>query len=534
LYGIPALFSSAVWGDYIVSPEKERNIWSLLAQPKWLFWLLRGIIFLSFVLWMLFSPGYDPRLWAPFACFLAYSVAALMLGRKAKAEKFYFLASILDIIIITAAGLLTDDPGSGFFLLYFLVVPFGSYVAGLVPGLSLAFFASIFYISINAQNLAQLSVSSVLVKTLALLALAAAVGVVVREVRGSKSRLLGMFDVLNQRTSELEKSQAQIETIYETSHTLGERLNLDEVVDEILNIVQRILGYRFFSIFLLSGQNNLSLPGEIKDGEKLRYSEPKVAPLSGRLREVAGSGKPIRIFDATEDTDIAPLAEGVKSFMAVPMISRGKAIGVMHASSTRMGAFLDQDEKIFSILAGSAALAVENALLHQKTQELTVVDDLTGLHNFRYFSRKLGTEVMRAKRYRQPLSVIMIDIDWFKRCNDTYGHLFGNHVLRDLAQRIRDSVREVDIACRYGGEEFAVILPQTKKNDAQMIGERIRRRVESVEFVSADKESRVKITVSLGIASYPENGKTPKELIAKVDQALYLAKGRGKNLVCTV
>jgi diguanylate cyclase (GGDEF)-like protein len=311
-------------------------------------------------------------------------------------------------------------------------------------------------------------------------------------------------------------------------------LNLDEVVDEILNIVQKILGYRFFSIFLLSGQNSLSLLGEIKDGEKTRYAEPKASPLTRRLRELVGNSKPVRIFDAAEDADSGLTVDGTKSFMAVPMISRGKAIGLMHAGSTRMGAFLDQDEKIFSILAGSAALAVENALLHQKTQELTIVDELTGLYNFRYFSRKLGTEVMRAKRYRQPLSVIMVDIDWFKKCNDTYGHLFGNRVLQDLAKRIKDSIREVDVACRYGGEEFAVILPQTKKADAQMIGERIRRRVESGETVSADKSSRVKITVSLGVATYPENGKTPKELVAKVDQALYLAKGRGKNLVCSV
>jgi diguanylate cyclase (GGDEF)-like protein len=132
------------------------------------------------------------------------------------------------------------------------------------------------------------------------------------------------------------------------------------------------------------------------------------------------------------------------------------------------------------------------------------------------------------------LSLIMIDIDWFKRCNDTYGHLFGNLVLRDIARRTRESVREVDVVCRYGGEEFAAILPQTKKEDAQMIGERIRRRVESGEFVSETKESKVRITVSLGVASFPENGKTSRELIEKVDQALYLAKGRGKNLVCTV
>jgi diguanylate cyclase (GGDEF)-like protein len=273
--------------------------------------------------------------------------------------------------------------------------------------------------------------------------------------------------------------------------------------------------------------------GEIKEGKKIRYSEPKAEQLKGVLRGTVDKGKPVRIFDVAKEPGLGPDQEDIRSYMAVAMVSRGKVIGVMDARSTRTGAFLDQDEKIFSILAGSAALAVENALLHQKTQELTIVDDLTGLYNFRYFSRKLKTEVMRAKRYRLPLSIIMIDIDWFKRCNDTYGHLFGNRVLQGLASGINECIREVDVACRYGGEEFAVILPQTQKADAQMIGERIRRRVESGEFRTDGEDAQVKITVSSGVASYPENGETSKELIAKVDQAMYLAKGKGKNLVCT-
>ncbi len=515
--------------------KKETNLWSLLSQPKWIFWLIRGIIFFSFVLWMLFIPEYDHRIWLLLAFFLFYSFVALIFTKKAKTkgEKIYFLISLLDIILITFLGVLTDRKESGFFFLYFLVVPFGSYVAGLIPGFSLAFLSSVFYLSINAKDFAGLSVSSVLVKILALWALAIAVGMVVEEMRFSRSKLLRMFDILNQRTSELEKSQAQIETIYETSRTLGEILNLDEVVGKIQNIVQKILGYRFFSIFILTDKNTLSLLGEIKEGKKTKYSEPKAERLKGILRGVVNTGEPVRIFDVTKEPDFEPNPGETKSFMAVPMISRGKVIGVMAARSTRMGAFLDQDEKIFSILAGSAALAVENALLHQKTQELTIVDELTGLYNFRYFSRKLSAEIRRAERYKQFLSLIMVDIDWFKRCNDNYGHLFGNRVLQDLAQRIKESVRDVDVVCRYGGEEFAVILPQTQKADAQTIGERIRHKVESADFISDAKDPRVKITVSLGVASYPENGKATKELIEKVDRALYLAKGRGKNLVCT-
>jgi diguanylate cyclase (GGDEF)-like protein len=408
----------------------------------------------------------------------------------------------------------------------------------LFPGgavrLSLAFVSSIFHLTIKAQYPETLSVNSALIETLILWALAITVGVAVKDVKSSRSKLLRMFDILNQRTSELEKSQAQIESIYETSRTLVEKLNLDEVVEEILNIVKNIMGYQFFTLFVLTEQRMLSLLGEIREGKKVTNGELRPRRLDGILRTVVEKAKPSRIFDAARESDLKMDEKWIRSLMAVPLISRGNVIGVIDARSTKSGAFLDQDEKMFSILAGSAALAIENAQLHQKTEELTIVDDLTDLYNFRYFSRKLGAEVMRAERYHLPLSLIMLDIDWFKRCNDTYGHLFGNMVLKDLARRTKDSVREVDVVCRYGGEEFAVILPQTRKADAQMIGERIRRSVESADFVSEFKDARVKITVSLGIASFPENGRTVKELIERVDQALYLAKGRGKNLVCTI
>ncbi len=517
-----------------MASRNDKRLWSFLSQPRWIFWLVRGAIFLSFTFWILLSRESDHRMWLLFAFFAAYSLVAMALSGKlgSGGEKFYFVFSFLDVISITLAGCIGRQ--DGFFFLYFLVIPFASFVAGLVPGFSLAFVSSVFHLSINAGDLAAPSITSSLLKTLALWALAITVGVVVKDMKSSRSKLLRTFDILNQRTSELEKSQAQIESIYETSRTLVERLDLNEVTEEILNIVQKIMGYQSFSLFLLTDQRMLSLLGQISGGRKVAGGEPRPGRLSGILRTVVDEARPVRVFDVTKEPDLEMEVEGVKSFMAIPLISRGNVIGVMNARSTRIGAFLDQDERIFSILGGSAALAIENARLHQKTQELTVVDDLTGLFNYRYFSRKLGGEVMRAERYHLPLSLIMIDIDWFKRCNDTYGHLFGNMVLRDLARRTRESVREVDVVCRYGGEEFAVILPQTKKEDARMIGERIRHRVESADFVSETKDSRVKITVSLGIASFPENGRTSKELIEKVDQALYLAKGKGKNLVCTV
>ncbi len=515
---------------------KETNLWSQLAQPKPIFWVIRGSIFLAIVFWVLFTPEYDHQIWGLVAFFLVYSFGVVVFTKNFRIpeEKLYFFSTVLDLIFITLAGLLTDRKESEFFYLYFLAVPFGSYASGLLAGLLLALLSSIFYLSVNVRDFSVLPTSPVLFKIMALWVLALTVGLVVKELKNSRSKLLRIFDILNQRTSELEKSQAQIETIYETSRTLVEKLSLYEVVDEILNLVQRILGYRYFSLFILKDSSSVSLLGEIKAGNRIRHSEPRVERRKGILSGVVTRGKPVRIFDVNNEPGFETDADGIKSFLAVPMLSRGKVIGVMEASSTRTGAFLEQDERIFSILAGSAALAIENALLHQKTEELTVVDELTGLYNYRYFDRKLRTEIRRAERYGLPLSLIMIDIDWFKRCNDTYGHLFGNLVLQDLSSRIKESVRDVDEVCRYGGEEFVVILPQTKKEDAQMIGERIRQRVERDDFGNNQESFKVKITVSVGVASYPENGSIPKELIEKMDQALYLAKGQGKNLVRTI
>jgi len=519
--------------------KKDSDFWSFVAQPKNIFWLIRGVMFLCFVFWFLFAPEkHDHRVWILFCTFLVYAFGFFIyINRvRVKAKPTYFLTCFLDTILVTFFILFTQRKGVDFFLLYFLIVPFATYASGLFAGFSLAFLSSVFYLSINSGDLSTASANHLIIKIAVLWAFVVAFSAVMQNIDRSRAKLLRMFDILNQRTSELEKSQAQIETIYETSRNLGEILNLEEVTDELLNIVQKILGYQFCSIFILSDSNALSLLGEIKEGKKIKYSEPVKKGLNGTLEKVKTTGKPVRILNLTNAFAHQRESDEFKSLLAVPMISRGKVIGVLNAQSKRLGAFLDQDEKIFSILAGSAALAIENASLHQKTKELTITDELTGTYNYRYFIKKLSQEIKRAGRYKQSLSLLMIDIDWFKRCNDTYGHVFGNRVLQELAQRIKDSVRDVDVVSRYGGEEFAVILPQTNNKDAQMIGERIRHRVESIPFVGEERESRlrVRVTVSLGVATCPENGRTVEDLVDKVDQALYLAKGKGKNMVCPV
>jgi diguanylate cyclase (GGDEF)-like protein len=214
----------------------------------------------------------------------------------------------------------------------------------------------------------------------------------------------------------------------------------------------------------------------------------------------------------------------------VPLTSHGQNSGVLTAESNNVDQFTERDLQMLSIVARSAALALENAELHKRTEELIIIDELTETYNYRYFIQKLQEEKRRAIRYSLPLSLIMVDIDRFKKLNDTYGHESGNIVLKELSCIIKDCIRDVDIFARYGGEEFAIILPQTPQREAAVIGERIREQVESA-LIDVGKAGRLKITVSVGVTSFPENGKSQEELVSVADQAMYRAKGEGRNLV---
>jgi diguanylate cyclase (GGDEF)-like protein len=215
------------------------------------------------------------------------------------------------------------------------------------------------------------------------------------------------------------------------------------------------------------------------------------------------------------------------------MLFEGQLVGLLNCESPHPNAFTERDERVLSVLAASASMALVNADLHQQMEKLTIIDELTGTYNFRYFRIRLEDEQRRAARYGTPLSLIMIDIDWFKTLNDRFGHQTGNTSLKQLARVIGTCVRDVDIVARYGGEEFIVILPQTATEETHRIAERIRRKVEQTEFGPDSTGRPLPLTVSIGISCYPDNGRPEGDLVDSVDRAMYRAKGGGKNLVCT-
>jgi len=221
------------------------------------------------------------------------------------------------------------------------------------------------------------------------------------------------------------------------------------------------------------------------------------------------------------------LIEGAKIELLVPMKSDGRLVGILALSKKRSGGLYSSDDIDLLIkLINEAAPAIENAQLYAQAKDRAHIDELTGLLNHGYFHDRLDEEVARCSRFGDIFSLLFLDLDLFKAYNDVYGHLAGDDILREIAQYIIDSIRGIDIAFRYGGDEFTVILPQAPLDDAYNVAERIRKRIES------EMDSKgIALTCSMGIASWPTDGVMREEVLQAADAALYHSKQAGRNRI---
>ncbi|HVP06987.1 MAG TPA: sensor domain-containing diguanylate cyclase, partial [Candidatus Acidoferrum sp.] len=429
--------------------------------------------------------------------------------------------------------LMTGGMESSFYLLLYLTMAVVAYVLTFWFATCVALLLTLLYVVVVIPDLTLSNSFDFSIRIGFLWVFYLAISYATEFLRKSEIRLMKLFDTLNLRTSELEKSQAQLEVIYENSRILTAILDTDGVVREIMRLMGTTLQHECYALVFKDKFGHYYYRARSQAGHAnyhLKAIDDKDIEL---IRKVAAMGEPVRIKDIRDREDYHAFSEKARAVMMVPLTSHGSSSGLLIAESQVADQFKERDLQMLSIVARSAALALENAELHKRTEELTLIDELTETYNYRYFVQKLQEEKKRALRYNLPLSLIMVDVDWFKKFNDSYGHEVGNIVLKELSRIIKRCIRDVDVFARYGGEEFVVILPQTPQVEASVIGERIREQVEKT-IIDAGPAAKLRVTVSVGVSAFPENGKSQEELVSVADQALYRAKGAGKNAVCTI
>lgn len=257
--------------------------------------------------------------------------------------------------------------------------------------------------------------------------------------------------------------------------------------------------------------------------------------IAGR---VASSGQPMLVDDIEKDSRIGMRNRPrfkTKSLLSVPLKLKERTIGVLNLSDKDdSGIFSEVDMNLLASFANLASLMIERAWTLEKSfklEQLSVTDHLTGLYNRRFLRNRLEEELNRSSRHDLPLTVIFIDLDYFKIYNDLCGHLAGDKALQKAADIIKGGVRDMDIVARYGGEEFCVILPDTAKSEAVLVAERIRLEIEIERFPKEENLPCRRLTASFGVASFPQDGLTYTTLIHSADMALYKAKAEGRNRI---
>ncbi|MCX5668072.1 MAG: GGDEF domain-containing protein [Candidatus Omnitrophica bacterium] len=338
----------------------------------------------------------------------------------------------------------------------------------------------------------------------------------IEKADSEKKRLTGEIKGSDDYISELKNKEAVIVSLYDVTRKMSRELTFNEIFKALSTFLRENFIFRKSSLIILR-----------EEGEALKVSKVyKVfkEPQDNEEDKEYNYDDIVKAF-SKDKTEIYMQKDDGSTFAAIPLLSENKFVGILTIDNLSKADF-DR----FLIVAMQFALGIKKVLLYETVEELAITDSLTGLYTRRYFFERFDEELQRSKRHGFKFSFLMIDIDDFKRCNDTYGHLVGDAVLKETAHIAKGSTREIDLTARYGGEEFSIILPETDRAGAMLVAERIRKKIEENIFTAYDE--KLKVTVSIGLAVYPDDSQEAPDLIEAADKALYAAKSSGKNIVC--
>ncbi len=322
----------------------------------------------------------------------------------------------------------------------------------------------------------------------------------------------------------------ELQVLYGVARAVSSTLDLSELLHTILDRLMAVMKAERGSIMLYDEERD-ELRVEVARGIEPALTREARVKMGERVSGyVLQTGRPLLVQDTEASPNLARLKDGdvaSGTLLSVPLIHKEKRLGVLNVSKTTAFTFDEKDQELFTALANQAAIAIQNARLYT----LAITDELTRLYIRRFFYQRLREEMRRSSRYGKPCSVLVMDVDHFKKFNDTYGHQAGDEVLQFVARTMRECVRNIDIVARLGGEEFAVLCPEQSEDEAAIPAERIRERLASTRL-KLSSGTEVGVTTSIGIAMFPRDGETQESLVDAADQALYEAKRTGRNRVC--
>ncbi len=327
----------------------------------------------------------------------------------------------------------------------------------------------------------------------------------------------------------LESNVQYLRTMAEVSTLIAGTLDPEELFRIIPERVMAKLGLNDFCIMLYSLETKRLVAKSVSLGNGGTMPEFTLAPGEGIAGRVFTTGEPAWIPDVKSSPDFLHYGgrrTDVRSFMCIPLVSKGKSIGVLMLNHPEPNAFAPELLPTMRVLASYLAIAIENAGMFGLVRSLAEKDSLTLLYNHGSFHEKLAIELERANRYVRPMAVIMLDLDCFKEINDRYGHTTGDRVLALVAGALGAQLRKTDIAARYGGDEFAVILPETDLSSAAVIAERIAEGISNVRL-NMEGESVISFTASVGYASCDHDAPGRGEILNVADRLMYDSKRRG-------
>jgi diguanylate cyclase (GGDEF)-like protein len=336
-----------------------------------------------------------------------------------------------------------------------------------------------------------------------------------------------------QLPEDVSRDRQEAALLLDMGKALTSSLDFEQVLRTIAKKITEVLNPEHWALLLMEpGTSHLYYRiATGKGADTLR--EVRIPVGQGIAGWVAEQGVPAAMLDVCRDVRFSPLDEstdqGIHSMLAAPLRADGETLGVIEIMACRKPAeFSARDAARLEALGDYSAIAIANARRVERVHALSITDDCTGLHNARHLQTILEAEIYRSARYEFDFSLVFFDLDHFKKVNDLHGHLAGSQLLAEIAQTVRKSLRLIDYAFRYGGDEFVLLLPQTTKEGAGMVARRIHRLIGQRAWL-AERKLNLCITACFGICAFPGDSEKKESLLRLADEAMYLVKNSTRN-----